>query len=302
MPSPNGATRQPPPPRSPLGRLVALRPVLAFLVMAYAIAWTLQFAAFQFGLSFRLGSSISMIFGLALPAFLVTAAVEGKVGMRDLLGRVFRWRVRLRWYLVAILGLPVATLLVASAFIGVAPLQALVEKWPLFFTIFVPEILLAVVLIQIFEETGWTGFMQDTLQERHGPLLASIMVAPAFALFHLMSNLLEAGQIIMVLVQVAVQAIVSIFFRVAIMWLYNGTGRSVLIVALFHSSFNTVSGSEFTMRFMRELIAASVSIAISLAIVAVVAVLIVVLTRGRLAYDPGRSGAPQPAAEGAEAG
>ena len=281
---------------------MALRPVLAFLVMAYAIAWTLQFAAFQFGLSFRLGSSISMIFGLALPAFLVTAAVEGKVGMRDLLGRVFRWRVRLRWYLVAILGLPVATLLVASAFIGVAPLQALVEKWPLFFTIFVPEILLAVVLIQIFEETGWTGFMQDTLQERHGPLLASIMVAPAFALFHLMSNLLEAGQIIMVLVQVAVQAIVSIFFRVAIMWLYNGTGRSVLIVALFHSSFNTVSGSEFTMRFMRELIAAPVSIAISLAIVAVVAVLIVVLTRGRLAYDPGRSGAPQPAAEGAEAG
>ena len=281
---------------------MARRPVLAFLVMAYAIAWTLQFAAFQFGLSFRLGSSISMIFGLALPAFLVTAAVEGKAGMQDLLGRVFRWRVRLRWYLVAVLGLPVATRLVASAFIGVAPLQALVEKWPLFFTIFVPEILLAVVLIQIFEETGWTGFMQDTLQERHGPLLASIMVAPAFALFHLMSNLLEAGQIIMVLVQVAIQAIVSIFFRVAIMWLYNGTGRSVLIVALFHSSFNTVSGSEFTMRFMRELIAASVSIAISLAIVAVVAVLIVVLTRGRLAYDPGRSGAPQPAAEGAEAG
>jgi membrane protease YdiL (CAAX protease family) len=50
------------------------------------------------------------------------------------------------------------------------------------------ELLLAFVLIQIFEETAWTGFVQDTLQERHGPLLASIMVAPVFALFHLMSN------------------------------------------------------------------------------------------------------------------
>jgi uncharacterized protein len=282
--------------------LVARRPVLAFLVIAYAVAWTLQIAAFQLGLSFRVGSSIAMIFGLALPACLVIAAVGGKAGVLDLLGRVFKWRVGLRWYLIAILGLPVATLLVASAFLGLAPLQALLEEWPIFFTMFVPELLLAVVLIQIFEEIGWTGFVQDTLQERHGPLLASIMVAPAFALFHLMSNFLEAGQIVMVIVQVAVQAMVSIFFRVAITWLYNGTGRSVLVVALFHCSFNTVSGSEHTMRFVRELIAAPVSIATSLAIVAVVAVMVALLTRGRLAYEPDRGAAPQVAVPGGEAG
>jgi hypothetical protein len=75
---------------------VARHPVLAFLLMAYTIAWTLQFAAFQFELSFRLGTSISVIFGLALPAFLVTAAISGKVGVRDLLGCAFRWRVGAR--------------------------------------------------------------------------------------------------------------------------------------------------------------------------------------------------------------
>jgi uncharacterized protein len=277
---------------------LARRPVLAFLLMAYTIAWALQFVAFRFGLSFRLATAISVIFGLALPAFLVTAAVSGKAGILDLLGRVFRWRVGLRWYLIAILGLPVATLLVASAFLGMAPLQALVENWPLFFTVFVPELLLAVLLIQIFEETAWTGFVQDTLQGRHGPLLASIMVAPAFALFHLMSNFLEAGQIIMVLVQVDVQAVASIFLRVVIMWLYNSTGRSVLIVALFHSSFNTLSGSEYTMGFIRELIAAPVSILGALAIVAVVAVLVAVLTRGRLAYEPGSGAVLRPAGVG----
>jgi uncharacterized protein len=279
---------------------LARRPVLAFLLMAYTIAWALQFVAFRFGLSFRLATAISVIFGLALPAFLVTAAVSGKAGILDLLGRVFRWRVGLRWYLIAILGLPVATLLVASAFLGMAPLQALVENWPLFFTVFVPELLLAVLLIQIFEETAWTGFVQDTLQGRHGPLLASIMVAPAFALFHLMSNFLEAGQIIMVLVQVAVQAVASIFLRVVIMWLYNSTGRSVLIVALFHSSFNTLSGSEYTMGFIRELIAAPISILGALAIVAVVAVLVAVLTRGRLAYEPGSGAVLRPAGVGGQ--
>jgi uncharacterized protein len=279
---------------------LARRPVLAFLLMAYTIAWALQFVAFRFGLSFRLATAISVIFGLALPAFLVTAAVSGKAGILDLLGRVFRWRVGLRWYLIAILGLPVATLLVASAFLGMAPLQALVENWPLFFTVFVPELLLAVLLIQIFEETAWTGFVQDTLQGRHGPLLASIMVAPAFALFHLMSNFLEAGQIIMVLVQVDVQAVASIFLRVVIMWLYNSTGRSVLIVALFHGSFNTLSGSEYTMGFIRELIAAPVSILGALAIVAVVAVLVAVLTRGRLAYEPGSGAVLRPAGVGGQ--
>lgn len=96
MSAPNSVSRQPPAARSPLGRLVARHPVVAFLVMAYALAWTIQLAAFQFGLSFRVGSSISMIFGLALPAFLVTAAISGKAGVLDLLGRVFRWRVGVR--------------------------------------------------------------------------------------------------------------------------------------------------------------------------------------------------------------
>jgi uncharacterized protein len=156
------------------------------------------------------------------------------------------------------------------------------------------------LLIQIFEETAWTGFVQDTLQGRHGPLLASIMVAPAFALFHLMSNILEAGQIVMVVVQVAVQAVASIFLRVVITWLYNSTGRSVLIVALFHSSFNTLSGSEYTMGFIRELIAAPISILGALAIVAVVAVLVAVLTRGRLAYEPGSGAVLRPAGVGGQ--
>jgi hypothetical protein len=48
---------------------------------------------------------------LALPAFLVTAATSGKAGVLDLLGRCLRWRGAVRWYLIALLGLPVATLL-----------------------------------------------------------------------------------------------------------------------------------------------------------------------------------------------
>ena len=105
--------------------------------------------------------------------------------MRDLLSRCLRWQVGIGWYLLAFPGLLLATLLVASVFLGTAPLEALAQKWPLFFTRFLPALLIPFALTQLGEETGWTGFMQDTLQERHAPLRASLMVAPAFALYHL---------------------------------------------------------------------------------------------------------------------
>ena len=215
---------------------MARHPMVAFLVMAYGLGWSTLIAADYLGSPFLLVSSLGVVFGLTLPAFLVTAATGGKAGVRDLLGRSLRWRVGIGWYLLALLGLPLATLLVASVFLGAAPLGALAQKWPLFFTMFLPRVLILLVLIQIFEEAGWTGFMQDALQERRGPLLASIMVAPAFVLFHLPLTFLEAPQITLgvvqlALVQLAVQAIVVVFLRVAIMWLYNGAGRSVLIVA-----------------------------------------------------------------------
>jgi uncharacterized protein len=286
---------QQPAPSSTLRRLVARHPVVAFLVMGYTLAWTIQLAAFQLGLSLRLLSSLSMIFGLALPAFLVTAATGGKAGVRDLLSRCLRWRVGIHWYLLALFGLLVATLLVASVFLGLAPLRTLVEKWPLFFTMFLPEILIAFLLIQLWEETAWTGFMQDTLQERHGPLLASLMVAPAFALGHLMINLLEQP-LIFAFVFVAVQAVIGLFLRVAIMWLYNGAGRSVLIVALFHSAFNSATGSG-GMRFIGELISGPEAQWVALVVLVVVAVVVAVLTRDRLAYAPERT-APRPAEAG----
>lgn len=270
--------------------LVARRPVVAFLVMGYTLGWTIMLAAFQLGLSLRLLSSLSMIFGLALSAFLVTAATAGKPGVRDLLSRCFRWRVSIRWYLLALLGLLVGTLLLASMFVGLAPLQALVEKWPLFFTMFLPEIVIAFLLINLWEEIGWTGFMQHTLQERHGPLLASLMVAPAFALFHLMINLLEQP-LIFAFVFVAVQAVIGIFLRVVIMWLYNGAGRSVLIVGLFHSAFNSASSSG-GLRYTGELISGPAAQWVALVVLAVIAVVVAVLTRGRLGYESQRAAGP----------
>jgi len=234
---------------------------------------------------------------------LVTAAIGGKASVRDLLSRCFRWRVGVHWYLIALFGLLVATLLGALPFLGVVPLEALAQNWSLLFTVFLWGVLVPFVIVNVFEETGWTGFMQHTLQERHGALLASIMVAPAFAFIHLPAFFVAGwindeptplSQLPAVLLQVGIMSVFAIFIRVVIMWLYNSSGRSVLIVALFHSAFNMTNGQKITPQLL--LLPEDLASLIPALAVLVLAVLLVAFTRGRFGYKPERA-APRPSAE-----
>ena len=43
-----------------------------------------------------------MSLGAGLAAFLVTAALSGRAGVADLTRRSLRWRVPVRWYLIAL--------------------------------------------------------------------------------------------------------------------------------------------------------------------------------------------------------
>ena len=296
-------------PHSSLRGVVARHPVTSFLIMAFVIGWggMLPLLLSESGpvtvvpieLPWQPFVAILSIFGLALPAFLVTAATDGKDGVRDLLGRILRWRVGVHWYLIALFGLLLATLLGAIPFFGLGPIEELSQKWELLFTLYLWGgmwgILVPFVLINLWEETGWTGFMQHTLQERHGPLLASLIVAPFFALIHMPAYFVSGwlggkdaslGDFPSVLFQVGITAVFAIFLRIVIMWLYNGSGRSVLVVALFHSAFNATSGSENITPILVPGTAASL---IPIAAVAVIAVVLAVFTRGRLAYEPERA-------------
>ena len=295
----SAAAQQPAPNYSALRRLVARHPVAAFLVMVSTVNTAVALVPLltrrdilPFGLAPY--DSLGHIFGVALPAFIVVAAMSGKTGVRDLANRSLRWRLGVRWYVIALLGVPVATVLCASALFGLAPLNALVEKWELLFTVVLPELLLLILFYNVAEEVGWTGFLQARLQDRHGPLKASVIVTLPFALFHLPGWMVEfelgLAQLHLALALTGVFGISQLFGRVIIMWLYNNTNYSVLLVGMFHSSFN-VTTSAFG-PFIP--LPAGSTFLIAAPVVAVAAVLLVVLTRGRLSYEPERT--PQPAA------
>src|SRR5918998_3463945 len=289
--------------------LVARHPAKAFLVMAFGFGWASLipillsengFGVVPIELPLTVVQTLATLLGLALPAFLVTAATGGREGVRDLLSRLLRWRVGIRWYLVAIFGLFVAVLLAAVPFLGAAPLEALGQKWGLLFTVFLPGVIVPFLHTNLWEELGWAGFLQSTLQERRGPLLASVIVAPFFALFHLpalfvsgwiMDEGYSLSQFPNALVQVGVLMVFAVFVRVLIMWLYNGSGRSILVVGLSHAALNVVTGQ----KIMPELVPGLNPNLLAAAVVAGLRVLVVVSTKGHLGYGPGREVRPAPA-------
>src|SRR5215208_1128350 len=101
-------------------------PLMLFFVLAFAFSWVAWApAAFLSGDDSQprtLAPLLHLLGGLGpmLSAFVVTALAGGSVGLRELLGRVFRWRVGLGWWGVALLGTPVLFLL-AAVRAGVCP-------------------------------------------------------------------------------------------------------------------------------------------------------------------------------------
>jgi hypothetical protein len=59
-----------------------------------------------------------MSLGAGLAAFLVTVALSGRAGVADLGRRSLRWRVPLRWYLIALFSVPIGATLISLVIYG----------------------------------------------------------------------------------------------------------------------------------------------------------------------------------------
>jgi uncharacterized protein len=283
---------------SSLRRLIVRYPVAAYLIMAFTFAWgslsPLLLSKSGLGLlpidlSPQLFLPIASYLGLALPAFLMTAATGGRAAVKELLGRCLRWRVGVHWYFVALFGMLVISVLAALPFFGLLPLRMLVSKWELLFTVYLPGLLVPFLIVNLPEELGWTGYAQATLQERRGPVLASIIVSPFFALIHLPAYFvvgwLGDGSVTLpqALLTVGLIALLAIPLRLLLMWLHNGSG-SVLLVGMLHSAFNMMTGQQIMPMLIPGADATTLNLLV-LGAIAVAAVVVAAVTRGRFGYQ-----------------
>jgi uncharacterized protein len=80
-----------------------------------------------------------------------------------------------RWYLISLLAPLLIFLIAVTILYGLAPLRALAQNWLLLFTAFLPALAIMILLNNVAEEIGWTGFVFARFQDRHGPLRAALL-------------------------------------------------------------------------------------------------------------------------------
>jgi CAAX protease family protein len=255
---------------------VARHPVAAMLIMMFVIGWAILMPPALAGIPLEpfplLGA---VLFAQLLPAVLVTAAVGGRPAVRELFSRVFRWRVRLLWYLVALLAIPVVALLMSVVLFGTGAVRALVTDQSIILGYL--NSLTILPLVNLWEETAWTGVIQARLAVGRGPLLAAVITGVFFTLVHLP---LRFGQPLGELVGGLLLAmILGIGLRILIGWLYYVSGGSILIAAIVHVTFNaTNNGTLLTAAAPGN----SVVDLIPWVTIGVLGLVVAVLTRGRL--------------------
>jgi len=180
---------------------------------------------------------VGLLVGPSAAGLLLTALSGGRAGLRDLLSRLFRWRVGAHWYAVALLTAPlIATtvLLLLSLF---SP-----EFLPTIFTssggltLLLPGIA-AGLMVGLFEEVGWTGFAIPRLRGHYGILTTGLLVGLVWGAWHF-PPFWEAdtfsGAFPLALLLARLFAWLPPY-RVLMVWVYDRTG-SLLVVVLMHAS------------------------------------------------------------------
>jgi uncharacterized protein len=271
---------------SSLRSWVARYPIVTFLVLVYVTTTALVFvprALTEPGLlpgGATPHGVLENVLGSAVPAFIVPSLVGGKAGVRDLARRSFRWRVPLRWYAVSLVAPPLIFLICVTALYGLTPLRTLGQNWSLIFTSFLPALAIMILLNNVAEEIGWTGFVFARFQDRHGPLRAALLTTVFFWLFHVPSFYVETRSWMATAAVLGFLLLPHLGSRIIVGWLYNSAGASVLIAGLFHAMHNAIVNPTGLVAVVG--LPQSDVLVIMAGLVVLAAVIIAIATRGRL--------------------
>lgn len=151
---------------------------------------------------------------------------------------------------------------------------------------------MAFLLVNWWEEAGWTGFALHRLQLRIGPVAASVVTIWLQAIVHLplifVAGGVTDGRVPPEEIPFYLGAlfILPIAVRLVMTWIYNASGHSVPIVGLYHAGLGVATGISFV-----PVIAPSVDPIWVYAGFGVVAVVVLAATRGRLGFASTEAGA-----------
>jgi membrane protease YdiL (CAAX protease family) len=275
--------------------LMRQRPLFFFFLIAFAFSWLLSIPAILsawgilpagvFGVFFTLKA-----FGPLLAAYIMTSVIEGREGVLRLTRSLKRARAGWRWYVFILIGIPCLLLLGIVAMPGA--LASFKGLPPHFLATYVVSfVIIFFVGGPLGEEPGWRGFALPRMQPRYGPLWGTLLLGVLWVFWHLPDFLTVAQRggpgtnpTTLLTTSFPIFFVMVIAMAVIFTWVFNRTAGSVFIAILLHTSINTFG---LALALFNAPVVTSTDLAACIG-VAVPALLIVLLTRGRLGYRPGQ--------------
>lgn len=217
-------------------------PVLTYFALTFAISWgAILVVVGPGGLPVTTEQltmlGLATLLGPSVAGILLTGLASGRVGLRELLSRLLRWRVGARWYAVALLTAPLSTAAVLLALSLLSP-----EFLPVIFTSDDKATLLltgiaAGLVVGFFEELGWTGFAIPRLRLRYSVLTTGLTVGVLWGAWHYLlfwESDSFSGALPLALLLARLFSWLPAY-RVLMVWVYDRTG-SLLVAMLMHVS------------------------------------------------------------------
>jgi membrane protease YdiL (CAAX protease family) len=234
---------------------VQRHPLAAFLLLALGSVYVLSVIPIlmqydvipgkgfpsRLGLDMERFSAAGLTFLLFGSALLVTYLDGGRGAVRQLFRRVLRWRVGIGWWLVAFLALPLLTVAIAVLFgdAAVLPSGSVLGRELL-------GILVAWLLINLWEEAAWAGFLQTRLERRLNFFVAALLTGIPFAAIHMPLQVIT-GQVrsaVDFAVGFGLLMVLVTFVRALFGMVLRGAANSLLLVGLTHAMFNRSNNSD----------------------------------------------------------
>lgn len=235
--------------------------LVSFFVLAFVISWIFFVIAGATKISWI---TVIGLFGPAASALIVANASRGRIGVALLLRRFLIRRISIPWLVFAIL-FPGASYAVASYLSPAAsggPTFSPSSQWYL-----IPLVFIGLVIVVIGEELGWRGYALPLLQKRWNALVASLVLAIPWTIWHFA---ITTNPVAPNLGNIAGLAFIPFVFAIAVIFtaVFNNTKGSMLAVLAFHASGDTAG-------FFLHLTAKAYDINVGINVVVAIAMVVV---------------------------
>lgn len=259
-----------------------------FFLFAYAASWALWLPLVWWTPSEAIRQSLLVAgtFGPSVAAVLVIVTRRGRTGLRSELAQQWKWRLPFILWALILFG-PAVIVLTAVAI--AQALGAPAGQWndPGQLFLILPVFVYVVILGgPLGEEFGWRGFALPRLEQRIHPTAAVVLLGLMWGLWHLPLFWIEGT----VQQQMPLGAFLAQITVTSVIygWLWNET-RSLPAVVAIHAATNTTVG---LLPVLPDAAGSLIPLWTAISIAAVIALLLVFRTRGRLGHgkDAARSG------------